>query len=93
MQACDAQAGGVWQCGDRALCHDLHSAGVGVNCSCPVQPLEWWGFPYGGGNIISNSAGFAGCFEQWNSTLVGFKATAAADERECSFVTPFAGAV
>jgi len=61
------------QCGRRALCS---ASTLGVSCSCPVKgpssaplPEPMWGYPYGGDPIIPGSAGFDGCFEQWNASL------------------------
>lgn len=72
IAGCD-EADAPHQCGRRALC----SAGeLGVTCTCPVKgpssaplPEPMWGYPYGGDAVIPGSAGFDGCFEQWNASL------------------------
>ena len=73
----------AWQCGERAVCTDKlvdpasPYGGIGIGCACPAPEgapahAQMWGFAYGGDPAIPGSAGFTGCFEQWDARLAGF---------------------
>ena len=53
-----------------------HPANVGISCTCPDgndpsgASTQMFGFPYGpDAEMLPGSAGFSGCFEQWNAAL------------------------